>query len=211
MWILSTLTKINYERKFFFKCIYNGMIMGWVAKQKCITILLEERYYRQNWLRTFLKKDERYYIVEKRTVTRHTAEKRTVCRIWILAPGANLKDLMKYINVKNKTITFKDKFVASTFSDIQNTGEQEKEKRSCRAHPMTWVISCAHKIRDAIATTGIFYFDLVLPSSLHKSRDEESDRSAPVTSPTILYTTIRERPYSNTLCILPRNLQAPAH
>ena len=70
------------------------------------------------------------------------AEKRTVWRLWILSPGANLKDLMEYINVMNMTNTFGDKSAASTLI--------------CKAGP-TWVISCLVHIplREATAAGGL--------------------------------------------------------
>lgn len=70
---------------------------------------------------------EKYNIAEKKTSGKHIAKKKTVWRIWILVPGANLKDLMEHINVKNKIITFKDKSATSTSFDPQNSGKEKKE------------------------------------------------------------------------------------
>lgn len=72
----------------------NGMITEWTVHQTMCTISLEERSCRQNWEN--FERWGRYNI----------AEKRTVWRAWILAPGANVKDLMKYINVTSVTINF---------------------------------------------------------------------------------------------------------
>lgn len=105
---------------------------------------------------------------------------------------------MKYISVKNKTITFKDKSVISTPPCLQNSGKEE-EKHICGA------ICCLEhtKCRHAIATSGIWtlYFDC-FPLSFCKSRDEESDSPVAVHLPSIPSYTL-QRHNSNTLCILP--------
>lgn len=61
------------------------------------------------------------------------AKEKSACEIWILALEPNLKNLMKYINVKNKIITFKEKNpYKSKSSDPQNTAKEEKGG----VHPM---------------------------------------------------------------------------
>jgi hypothetical protein len=101
------------------------------------------------------------HILEERWQGYCIAEKRTAHGIWILAPGANLEDLMKYINGESKTITSKGKTVASTSSDLQHTGKRERNLQSA-FHGTT---GCAvhSRGRDVVAVSGVC-FDLVLPS-----------------------------------------------
>ena len=105
------------------------MVRSWGARGSSDNVYHIIWSCRQNWEN--FERSGRYNI----------AEKRTVWRLWILAPGANLKDLMEYINVTNMTNTFRNKSAAPTSSGIWNSGKEKKEKLICKAHP-TWVISC---------------------------------------------------------------------
>jgi len=120
------------------------MVRSWGARGSSDNVYHIIRSCRQNWEN--FERSGRYNI----------AEKRTVWRLWILAPGANLKDLMEYINVTNMTNTFGDKSPASTSSGIWNSGKEKKEKLICKARPR-WVISCPVHIllRNATAAGGL--------------------------------------------------------
>lgn len=96
------------------------------------------------------------------------------------------KRLTKYINVKNKTITFKDKSAASTSSDLQNSGKEEKEKQIRGAPPfMSDLTSSAHTAKGCHCCIRNLYclFHLDFTLSLHKNRDNGDYSPVPVHPP----------------------------